>query len=102
MPYDLGGSRKKDALIAYRSGQGMVAVIKHGKSPESFYGVYQEGGVRHYDFVEDTDIVVSYDYDHKGEADHMICVAPGQGKIRVTKCNFDYPENGPGPVPRPW
>jgi hypothetical protein len=95
--YDYLGSGKKDHIVLYRPGTGIIWVVgrtrdtaRNPTSPASFvryYPDYKEGdnpttrGIGGYSLDHPTDRAMPFDYDHSGKQNHLVLYRAGPANI---------------------
>jgi hypothetical protein len=99
--FDYDGTGKRDHLVLYRPGHGVIWILKHAGG--AFTAVYGPGsiGIGGYDLADPTDRVFAYDYESAGKFDHLVLYRPGHGTIWILKNNAGsfssvYAEGDPG------
>jgi hypothetical protein len=84
VPFDYDGTGKLSHLVTYRSGDGILYILKN--SGGTFSPVYAAGnGIGGYDLRSDNDRVFAFDYDMTGRQDHLVLYRPGQGTIWILR-----------------
>ena len=94
--FDCDGSGKKDHLVVYRPGDGIIWILKKN-ADGSFSPVYVSsydpnkavngGGIGGYDLGSAADQIIAFDYDGSGKEDHLLLYRPGTGVISILKNN---------------
>ncbi|WP_189082452.1 S1 family peptidase [Mangrovihabitans endophyticus] len=77
LAFDYDHSGKPDHLVAYRPGDGIVHIVKHGAGTSFSSIVTSTGGIGGYDLRGTTDRIVAFDYAHSGKLDHLVLYRPG-------------------------
>ena len=81
--FDYDGSGKRDHLLCYRPGTGLVSILAHG-SGNSFTAVYaSSSGIGGYDLSSPADRIIAFDYDGSGKMDHLVVYRPGAGVVWI-------------------
>ena len=83
--FDYDHSGKQDHLVAYRPGDGIVHIIKHGTG-NSFQSIVKSTtGIGGYNLRSTHDRIFAFDHDHSGRPDHLVLYRPGDRTAWVLK-----------------
>ncbi len=82
--YDYDHSGKKDHLICYRPGTGIIWILAHLQNSGAFIPVWSSnGGIGGYDLLSTDDSILPFDYNSNGLTDHLVIYRPGTGIIQI-------------------
>jgi hypothetical protein len=82
LAFDFDHSGKNDYLVFYRPGSRMITVLKN-QAP-NFTAVFAStSGIGGYDLASPSDLVIAYDYNHRGNLDYLTLYRPGNGIIWI-------------------
>jgi hypothetical protein len=80
--FDYSGSGYLDSIVAYRPGSGIVYILQLQNGV--FQNVYTStSGIADYDLASSDDVLMAYDLDSSGLADHLVAYRPGSGSFYV-------------------
>jgi hypothetical protein len=84
VPFDYNGSGKQDHLLCYRPGTGIVQIL--ASTSLGWLPVYKSTtGIGGYDLMSTNDIIVPFDYNGSGTADHLLLYRPGTGVVWIVE-----------------
>jgi DNA-binding winged helix-turn-helix (wHTH) protein len=75
--FDYDHSGKKDHLLLYRPGPGVVWIVRNSEG--NFGPIYEGDGIAGCDIGTDRDRILAFDYAHSGRSDHLAIYRPGMG-----------------------
>ncbi len=86
--FDYDGSGKKDHLVCYRPGQGVIYII--GNTGGLFSPVYTSGGangsgIGGYPLTSAADQIIPFDYDGSGISNYLLLYGPGNSTVSIVK-----------------
>ena len=85
--FDYKSSGKPDHLVLYRPGTGTIWILKKPRCV--FTPIYAQGdpgiGIGGYDLASSADRAFAFDYNGKGNTDHLVLYRPGTGTIWILK-----------------
>ncbi|MEV6964221.1 S1 family peptidase [Hamadaea sp. NPDC051192] len=76
LAYDYDYSGKRDHLVAYRPGTGIVWILQHGTGNTFTAVVTSSTGIGGYNMLSTADRIVAFDYDHSGGANYLLAYRP--------------------------
>lgn len=84
LAFDYEHSGKSDYLVCYRSGAGLVTILKN---TNGVFTAVQSGqrGIGGYDLQSPYDLIIAYDYESSGKADHLLLYRPGGGAAFILR-----------------
>jgi hypothetical protein len=89
--FDFSGSGKRDHLVVYRPGSGLIHIVKKDPATPNNNGKLitifrsQSSGVGGYDLMNTKDQIISFDYLGTGRLDHLVLYRPGKGTLWILK-----------------
>ncbi|MCW3465683.1 zinc-dependent metalloprotease [Chitinophaga nivalis] len=84
IPFDYNSSGKKDHLVIYRPGSGVLFILKNTNG--NFTQVFQTfQGLGDYNLLSQNDKVFAFDYNSTGKADHLAIYRPGSQVLFILK-----------------
>ena len=82
--FDYDGSGKKDHLLCYRPGQGVVYILAN--TAGVFAPVYTStAGIGGYPLTSTSDRIIAFDYDGSGLSNYLLLYGPGNSNVSIVK-----------------